>query len=342
MTSTQVSSVASVSPADLTVIDEIIVFVPKLMFFGGSTTLTAEDLGIDTTDLPKDLVALGTKSIVNQDLLNGFKTTRKAIQRRAKLKGAAILNGFGMSAESAKEFLVDINPILDELRTQVESFLDAYPSYVEAWASAHPKWSDKIRQAAPSLQTVRSRFSIKMPFIKIAPPGSELGDGGLSDEVAGMAGQILEEIATDVKATWKDRGYGAQQIKSLLRRISEKAKSLSFINSDLNKVSKLIEATLSTFPSTGKIEGVDYLQLKGLMDMLMQPSEVLKAMKQGDLAVIAVAPEIETEVVSTQIAAPSVDSNSAEVEVFQPETLDVPMTVPAIQETESTGSSWAW
>ena len=279
------SNIASLDAANnVAILDEIIVFMPELSFFGGSTTLSAEDLGI-TDELPKDVVALGSKAIVDTDLLNGFKTTRKAIQRRAKLKGTQFLGGFAMSVAEAKDFIADVNPILDQLKVQVEDFLAKYPDHVKKWADAHPAWSAKIIAAAPSLQTVKSRFSIKMPFIKIAPPSAELGDNGVAQEVTGIAGQILTEIAAEVQATWKDRGYGAQQIKSLLRRISDKAKALAFINADLAKVGTLVDETIASFPISGKIEGSDYLKLKGLMEMLLNPHEMVKSIQEQHLAI---------------------------------------------------------
>lgn len=341
---------------NISVLGNINVVSVSLKFFGGSASLTAEDLGIDTSVLPADVVALGSKKIVNKDLLKGFGAARKNVQRKGLLKGTAFLGGYAMSPEASVDFLDEVKVMLSELESDMETFLTNYPTYVQDWAKMHPKWSDAIVAAAPSVQSVRSRFQFKVRCFKVSEPGDTLADGGLVEEISGLAGQILSEIARDVKLTWKDRGYGAQQIKSLLRRVSEKAKALSFINSDLTKICVLINDTLSSLPITGKIEGRDYLQLKGLMDMLMDPQMVLASMKQGDLAIL-VADESEALVANESDAlvaeasdafvnlTPVLDSSdSIIVEVFQPDVAvssDISTPVALPQPDLPANASWA-
>lgn len=335
---------------EISVLGNINVVAVSLKFFGGSASLTAEDLGIDTSALPADVIALGSKKIVDKDLLKGFQAARKNMQRKGLLKGTAFLGGYAMSPENSKEYLMEVQSQLAELQTDMESFLESYPSYVDAWASLHPAFAEAIRAAAPSVQAVRSRFQFKVRCFKVSQPGDELADGGMIEEVNGLAGQILEEISRDVKLTWKDRGYGAQQIKSLLRRVSDKASSLSFINGDLNKITLLINDVISSLPPTGKIEGTDYLSLKGLMDMLMEPAKLLASLKQGDLAlvpadaVIADAPADAVTADESQTPFPVLDFESITENVTVPETISSPaqaVEVPSLPAKPSV-PSWAW
>jgi len=341
------TTTTAISVNHVSILDELVVFVPDMLFFGGSTSLTAEDLGITSTNLPKEIVALGTKQIVDTELLKGFKTTRAAIIRRAKREGASFLNGFAMSKDAGKRFLDDVNPTLELLREQVQQFIDGYSDHVEAWANAHPEWSDTIRASAPSLATVKNRFRIKMSCVQVSPPGDDLGDGNLSSEVSSIAEQVLIDIAATVKQIWKDRGYGCQNIKGTLLKVIEKSRSLSFINADLSVLANLVEEISSSLPKTGKIEGSDYLKLKGLMDMLMQPNSVLNHLKKGDFAQIENEPEPElnaSALPSINInVLPSIDTNSMEIDIVDDDDdIDTDIFVSDSVDSQDTRSAWSW
>ena len=349
MTTTAQTIATANSTQSLRVLEDIVVFMPRLSFFGGQATLSASDLGIDAELIPKDIIALGTKAIVDQDKLNFFKTTRKAIQRRAKEKGSAFLGGFAMSTEEAKIFLQDVNPVLEELQDAIDQFLSEYDDLVEAWASSNPLWYSRIKEAAPSLDKVRRRFEVRMPFIKVSPPSLDkgLGDSGMMEEISGLTANILQEIASDVYAVWKDRGYGSQHIKSLLRRVADKAKALSFIDSDLSKLTTLIESTLTTFPTSGKIEGLEYLGLKSLMELLKNPTKTyqsIKSMQNIDLEIDDDEYQaLQNSAANPDNATPDTSSlDNGQIEIFEEPATDDPFMQVNESDDAPSASAWAW
>jgi hypothetical protein len=344
----------------LALLDSVSVVNVVFHSYGASTASENGDPGINISDEHRKVVKLGTKSSIDIKHLNQYKAARKWIHRRALECGTEFLGGYLMSPENAKIFISEVNDLFAKLNIEVESLIQDFPNLVNAWALQNPEYAAAIRSSAPSTATVRSRFKFGVRCFKVASSGDNT-DAGLEEEVSGIAGQILSEIAKDVRLTWKDRGYGAQQIKKLLKRISKKSESLSFINSDLSKITKLIDETLSALPPTGKIEDTQYLQLKGLFDMLMDPREMLNSIKQDQLAIVIqddVADEAEaqaataTQVVeadaatadATQVADAAFDTDYVEVLVEQAKNDDQPAqaTVTPVTTPVELNSSWNW
>jgi hypothetical protein len=269
--------------------------------FGGKTVLSAEDLGDVAEELPADIVDLGSKKIVNTKTLRPFMKLRKRAQRAMlDMGGTKFLGAYGFAEEKFNAAYAKANEIQTEWEQETQAFLKEYPDHILDWANAHPEWKDKILQSAPAVAEIEKRIQFNIRAFKVATPvpGDNQFDGNLTEELAGIAGQVVQEIAQDVKGTWKggpESGVAGdrttQAVKRLLKRVSDKAESLSFVDTRLSKIAKLVSTTAATLPSTGTIEGRDYLMVKGLMDMLLDPKALLEQALQNDLAVIVPSPE---------------------------------------------------
>lgn len=286
---------------DVQSLNALTVICLDITAFGGKTVLSAEDLGDVAEELPADIVDLGSKKIVNQKTLRPFMKLRKRAQRSMlDLGGTKFLSAYGFADDKFQAAYDVALQIQQEWEQECQKFLAEYPDHILEWANAHTEWKEKILASAPAVQEIAKRIRFSIRAFKVATPtiGDAVFDGGLVDELAGIAGQVMQEISQDVKNTWKggpETGVAGdrttQAMHRLLKRISEKAESLSFVDTRLSKVAKLVSTTAAALPCAGVIDGRDYLMVKGLMDMLLDPKSLLEQALNNDLAVIV--PEVE-------------------------------------------------
>lgn len=288
---------------------------------GGSAKLNPEDLGIDIATLPPGVVDLGRKTIVDPGVVAKFGSCRRAAQRACINKGTRFKSGVYLIPDEKLESLKGNLSLIEERYNSFrDALLDSFEAKVEEWAAkadkSFPGWGDKIRGVAPSIEEVAKRLVWDVPMVSIGLPRVvEVGDGGIGKTLTGMPGQIAKEISFDA-AEWVNPGEGnlaVTNIQARLDRIREKALSLSFLDGTgkLAKVADLISSVTAMLPKSGKIDGVPYLMVRGLMDILSDPT---KLMSESVLDVqelvplqepINVSQDTETEAIEMPLSDPS-------------------------------------
>lgn len=282
---------------------------PTVTGITGTEALKAEEVALD---LPKDVIALGTKRWIDASQLSFIRKTRMSIARVMRKYGL----GFGSvyivpqdRLEAAKNELHVLQSEFNQNRAELAGSVDAH---VDAWAIAHPEWSEKIRAAALSPAEIERRIQFT---VRDYPIEVDAESGASPEMFDGLEGQLAQEIAAEVKDGWS--GSAKQSVNRrftrVLDRIKDKVKSLEWVAPDLCAgVTASIAATLDSLPKTGKIEGADYIRLDALMTYLSDPAKLLRS-----------AGSIEAEPIgetATDVATKT----------------DEPKVEPA------TGASWAW
>jgi hypothetical protein len=209
---------------------------------------------------------------------------------------------------------------------------------VEEWADAHPLARDEILARAPKLGYVAGQVGFSLRVFKINPQVEAVNavgcQDGIADEVGGLVGQITNEIAQDVRDSWSPFAESAsQRIRSLLKRVSMKARSLAFIDGRLGEIASFVEETVTSMPTSGRIAGRDFLILSGLMGVLSSPDKLLAGNLGFDLPPVEITPHEEADGVE-------VKADIAEAEFVQ-ETDVVPPVVPPVN-TGLSKSAYAW
>jgi len=203
-----------------------------------------------------------------------------------------------MPDENLEALLPKVKAISDEVAADRALLLSHYDAWVQEWADAHPLAKNEILARAPKLAYVSSQVGFSLRVFKINPQVEAVAavgcQDGIADEIGGLTGQITHEIAQDVRDSWKPGAEGAsQKIRGLLKRVAQKAKSLAFIDGRLAQIAKFVEDTASTLPSSGRIEGRDFLVLSGLMGVLSSPDKLLAGRLGFDMP--AEVEEVEVE-----------------------------------------------
>lgn len=154
-----------------------------------------------------------------------------------------------------------------------DELIPNYPLWVEKYALENPDDAANILRLAPSLEDIKAntRFS----FARINLSETAVNAINLEEEVEGLWGQVLHDIAAELKDSkmHKSQTYTQEGIREAFSRILRKCEGLGFLHPRLQEVSDMIRTVVSQLPSTGMIKGIDALAVKSCIDALMNTNE---------------------------------------------------------------------
>lgn len=161
----------------------------------------------------------------------------------------------------------------------LNELLPNYEGWVERQAVENPDKSTEILALAPTLTDVRNstRFTFSIYSVR------DLQSSHLNEQVAGLWGQVLHEVAAEIRDSHMDRSASFTQAAcEVLRRIARKCRGLVFLHPRLGELSDALEALVTRLPTAGKITGVDALEVRALLDALLDPAEFMERGFQCD------------------------------------------------------------
>lgn len=154
-----------------------------------------------------------------------------------------------------------------------DELIPNYPIWVEKYALENPDDAANILRLAPSLEDIKknTRFS----FARINLGETAVNAINLEEEVEGLWGQVLHDIAAELKDSkmHKSQSYTQEGIREAFGRILRKCEGLGFLHPRLQEVSDMIRTVVSQLPSTGMIKGIDALAVKSCIDALMNTND---------------------------------------------------------------------
>ncbi|MBZ0295831.1 MAG: DUF3150 domain-containing protein [Anaerolineae bacterium] len=275
------------------IISKLNVIVPEIRTISGTVSKDGESLD------DANAFTAGSVRYIDPKYLRAFTTARQASIRACRQRGVRFLSGYAVPDESVAPLLAELAEITAKVNQEKIELMDKWGERLTEWEKEHPsvaKWKSRF----PSASHAERQIGASVAAYKIEPKADMPAavEDGIASEVKGLAAQVIEEIAQDVRDTWKPGAVKAsQRIKGLLRRITEKARSLSFLDGHrLGNLARLVEETIAKLPPTGAIEGNDFLVLSGLMTILESPRRML----EGNLTINMV--EEQAEAVGTTAA----------------------------------------
>ena len=221
----------------------------------------------------------GAVRYINPTSLRPFATSRGASQRLCRANGTRFLSGYAIADDRMDAVLAGLEVIASEVGGAKTYLVDNYDALRQKWAQANPgilPWQSKF----PSSGYVDRQCGMSVAVYKINPqqlPVFSAMEDGVAVELEGLPLQIVQEIAQDVTESWiPDAGRSTQRIKGLLHRVRDKLRSLQFLGGNLQSIAALVEDVISRLPSSGPIEGSDYVLLSGLLFSLADPHRMVR------------------------------------------------------------------
>lgn len=259
----------------------------------------------ENTEEPEVYTA-GALRIIDPKHLRPFLAARQAVNRACLAMGTRFLSGYAVPDENLAQLLERLKEISVKMAEAKANLIGNYDNWIGEWADAHPAARNEILARAPKVAYADKQINFSLRAFKIQPQAEAVASVGCEDgiavEIGGLAKQIVQEIAQDVRDSWSpDTEAASQRVRGLLKRVCSKARSLSFIDSRLGEIARFVETTAASLPTSGRIEGRDYLVLSGLLNLLVAPERLLT----GPLAVDL--PEEEpaaADQVSVEVAMP--------------------------------------
>lgn len=274
--------------------------------WSGARRLHKSDLfKVNPDDLPPDTMAsLGSMKVFDPEGLKIFQTLKRRAERKALDVGVRFLNGAAVPVDRLQTLASEIEAIKVEFEEAREVFLAEYDRAVENWLVQFPDWKEVLQRAVLPRQVVAGRLAFDFQIFHIQEAAED--KGGVDRVAKGLGGQLLKEIAQDARVllekSYLGRDKVTQKAINPIRNLRAKIEGLSFVSPVAPPLIARIDATLSTLPKQGPVEGSQVNALVGLLflmsseDMMAEHAQkVLAGQPDEDDTIILEAPAVVAE-----------------------------------------------
>ena len=245
--------------------DNLVLITLDLDIWSGQSRLNPEDFRIIQGELPpKDLANLGNKKLVPPKDLRSFNRIKTAARRLLFDHGRGFLGGYAIPKDRQEYVEKRLDGLKAEFDSEVERFLNRYTESVQKWADSHPYYGEAIRQSAPGVEDIRTRFKLDWQTLEIVPADEE-SDKKLQEKAGGLSSGLFQEIVERAQKFATDNLAGRQEanpttLKSL-NKLREKVAGLAFLDGKFEEIVDLLDHAISQYPASGPLKGESFSQV---------------------------------------------------------------------------------
>jgi hypothetical protein len=324
----------------------------KAVCFGYRTRVFSVERDAGTVSKSATRKVVETQEVIHKSRIAPLNSMKQEAFRMCRQYGTKFeLLGLWIvpkdDADKLSEGLLDISTRWETWCT--DELIPNYPIWVQQYAVANPSETADILRLAPSLDdiTENTRFS----FARIALSSSSVNAINFEEEVDGLWGQVLKDIACDLKDAnmHKSQSFTQEGVRQVLGRIVRKCEGLGFLHPRLDEISQTMRAVVSTLPTSGAIKDIHALAVRSVIDALMDTNAFARrgfGVSDADHAPAVIPDEPQTvdsftgmpldtgtDAMSTSAPAANADEHSAPVNLptddAEPSLDDVFKDVPA-------------
>lgn len=259
---------------EVNLLQKIVVIVPEFQQWTGTRAMREIDFALGTHGrLPPKEVAksLGLKAIIDPETLRVFDRLKHQAESLLESRGVKYLSGWAVPTDKAEEVFQALDELVRRYNDEKNSFLNRYDVLVEDWANAHPDFSESIRGAKLSRDSVSRRIKASYESFKVQPVNDEQ-EQALVKRVSGLGDELIGSVAQLARIFFKESFLGKERANkktiSAVKRIRERLSGLSFLNSKINPLIRIIDNVLLTMPKEGYFGGQDFWRLATLIKTL--------------------------------------------------------------------------
>ena len=256
---------------------------------------------------PKELVADGTKRVIDPAVLNPLDACRKRAEATLKRVGVQFLGGYFVAESELAAALAAIADIEREFGELAQHLADHLDEHFSAWEARHPAWSALLRSARLTPAQVRARCAFGAVTYKVTPPTNADHAQGVVNAIASFEDEVIADAAKEagriLRSTFTGRmaAVGQRALRPV-RALAKKVASLAFAGPRVAALAQQVGQMLASMPATGNLGDEEVrVVVEGLFALAdgepIGPATVPAALE---------APEPET------VAAPAVIDEQAE------------------------------
>ncbi|EYU13385.1 MULTISPECIES: DUF3150 domain-containing protein [Photorhabdus] len=255
------------------VLDQLIlVSLSDITSISGRRKLKKEDLGKDAKLPPDVMVSLGSKKIIDPQLINPFTRKKNTAHTLCQEVGIRFMGGYAVPADKINDLIAKLNVLKSDFYAYKAEFMKAdFKSWINSFEE---KYRDiLLRDASIDLHYMDNQIQFGFTAIHITPYSNSIIQGSLTGQIKSLADEVYEDVANVVEGFLKNRNPDSfsQHTLNPLRRCAEKLDSLSFIAPCVKGLCKYVSDMLKDIPLTGKITGKHYNDILSLLNNLRDP-----------------------------------------------------------------------
>ncbi|WP_272691368.1 DUF3150 domain-containing protein [Providencia sp. PROV132] len=256
------------------VLDQLIlVSLSEISCISGRKKLQRQDLGENAELPPEVMVSLGSKKVIDPQLINPFERFKNKAKKACLSYGGAFMGGYAVPTDK-------VNALIDELKDVKQEFYDYKKEFLKAdfngWINSFEEKYRAIlvRDAAIDIGYMDSQIQFGFTAIHITPYGNAIIQDGFASQVKSLADEVYEDVASVADKFLKNlnsKDAISQHTLNPLRRSAEKLRTLAFIDPSVEGLCEYMSQVLDNLPLTGKVTGQDYNNALSLLNNLRDP-----------------------------------------------------------------------
>lgn len=256
------------------VLDQLIlVSLSEISCISGRKKLQRQDLGENAELPPEVMVSLGSKKVIDPQLINPFERFKNKAKKACLNYGVAFMGGYAVPTDK-------VNTLIDELKDVKQEFYDYKNEFLKAdfngWINSFEEKYREIlvRDAAIDIGYMDSQIQFGFTAIHITPYGNSIIQDGFASQVKSLADEVYEDVASVADKFLKNlnsKDAISQHTLNPLRRSAEKLRTLAFIDPSVEGLCEYMSQVLDNLPLTGKVTGQDYNNALSLLNNLRDP-----------------------------------------------------------------------
>jgi hypothetical protein len=270
------------------VLNQLLMVGLEVNIWSARKKLREEDLGNDLQLPPAELASLGSKRIIDPDLLKPFETLKRRAVRLLQERGTQFMGAYAIPEAIAGEVAAELESIEREFADAKSTFLAAYDQSCNEWINrpwAKPEWREAICRAITPKAVVEARLGYRFSLCRVLPDDSApILSKGLEREVQGLSGQLFREIADEAEDICEKTLRGAtsvtQKTVNRIWKMHSKLTSLAFLAPEVQGLADFLAKQLLALPNKGKLEGSEF---KNLFSMVLNLSDETKIATLADV-----------------------------------------------------------
>lgn len=296
-------------------LDNVRLFLVDVTLFSAFRKAKTEDIkaakGVEVH--ADEVLTLGSQRVFDTTKLNVFTRLKDRMHRTCQKYGTPFLSGYAVPDSRAETVADELDKIVAEAMGEKATLLVNYEDWLDKFCQDHVEWEPQIRAKAFSRAYIDNRVGFKYQVIRVAAARDDgaLVDG-LSDQVGGLLGNLLRDVAQMAEDLQVDSLTGREKVtrKALrpLKAARDKMLGFTFLDPRVQAVADMIDAVCNALPGDGPIEGADLAMLWGITGMLADPGKMMKVAEswQPDntgsfLDSLRPAPQIEVSMQPEQV-----------------------------------------
>lgn len=262
------------SKLDPSIIDRIVVVVPRFTQWTGTRAMHEGDFSVGTGGRlpPKEVTkSLGLKAIIDTQELRVFDRIKHKAEVLLENTGVRYLSGWAIPEDKAEEIFKQLDDLVAQYQSERDAFLGRYDSLVSDWARKNPQFSREILEGKLDAASVAERIRACYETFRLRPVSKERAKE-LVQSVGGLAGELIASVSRQARTFFKESFLGKTRANrktvNAVVKLRERLQGLAFLSAAILPVIRLIDEAVAQMPAEGYFSGEPFWKLAALVKTL--------------------------------------------------------------------------